>query len=177
MIKRSHNVDFQKEPVSNYLLALGGNPQVISALTHTGNLVPHSKDRTAYKPNGTPVMNDYTKIAEKFVEGSPRLLFPIREDMKLQIMAIIRKVLQVNDTVVVPTKRVRYPQEEGDKKAKLISQRINWLVECLNASREDAQSLATKEYYHFFQPENLDEEDPLGSINEVNYILNSKISY
>jgi len=140
---------------------------VISALTHTGNLVPHSKERTAYFPDGKLQVNEETGLAEKFLEGSPRLYFPIREDMKLQIMQIIRHVLQVNDNVAVPTKWVRYPQEEGDLKAKLLDQRIKWLIECLKISRTDAQELATKEYYHFFQPEGINRRDPLGSLTEV----------
>ena len=151
-------------------MAFGGNPQVMSALTHLGNLVPHSKDRTAYFQDGKLITNDETGIAEKFLEGSPRLYFPLREDMKIQIMKIIRHVLQVNDNVAVPAKFVRYPQEEGDKKAKLLDQRIKWLVECLKTSRSDAQELATKEYFHLFQPEDIDETDPLGSITEVNFI-------
>lgn len=139
----------------------------MSALTHVGNLVPHSKDRTAYYPNGKLWTNEDTGLAEKFLEGSPRIYFPLREDMKLQIMRIIRHVLQVSDNVAVPAKMVRYPQEEGDKKAKLLDQRIKWLVECLKTSRTEAQDLATKEYFHFFQPENIDEEDPLGSITDL----------
>ena len=76
----------------------------MSALTHVGNLVPHSKDRTAYLPDGKLWVNDETGVAEKFLEGSPRVYFPLREDMKLQIMRIIRHVLQVNDNVAVPAK-------------------------------------------------------------------------
>ena len=165
------NFSVQKEPVSNYLLALGGNPKVMSALTHVGNLVPHSTDRTAFFPNGNLIVNEETGYAEKFLAGSPRLYFPLREDMKIQITKIIRHVLQVNDNVAVPAKWVRYPQEEGDKKAKLLDQRIKWLVECLKTSRKDAQDLATKEYFHFFQPEDIDEEDPLGSLTEVSFYI------
>ena len=155
------------EPVSNYLVAFGGNPQLMSALTHTGCLIPHTKDRTSYDENGNLDIDKETGLAEKCVIGSPRLYFPIREDMKLQIMQIIRKTLQVDRRPDVPNKLVRYPQEVGDTKAQLMNRRTTWLVNCLKQPRKQAQDLATMELYNFFQPENLDHQDPLGSLTEV----------
>ena len=140
----------------------------MSALSHLGNLIPHTKDRTSYDENGKLDVNPETGLAEKCVIGSPRLHFPIREDMKIQIMQIIRKTLQVDRRPDVPHKVVRYPQEVGKTKANLMSRRIFWLMDCLKQSRKDAQDLATKEYFNFFQPENLDPQDPLGSLTEVN---------
>ena len=156
------------EPVSNYLVAFGGNPQVISAITHTGNLVPHTIDRTSYNENGELDVDRHTGLAEKCVIGSPRPHFPLREDMKIQIMQIVRKTLQVDNRAALPSKMVRYPQEVGDAKAKILNRRVKWLMDRLKRSRAEAQDLAQNEYFHFFQPENHDPQDPLGSLTEVN---------
>ena len=155
------------EPVSNYLAVFSGNPQLMSALTHLGNLIPHSKDRTSYNEEGKLDVNKSTGLAEKCVIGSPRLHFPIREDMKIQVMQIIRKTLQVDRRPDEPSKFVRYPQEVGEIKANLMNRRIAWLMDRLKQSRKNAQDIATKEYFNFFQPENLDPQDPLGSLTEV----------
>ena len=160
------------EPVSNYLVAFGGNPQLMSALTHTGNLIPHTTDRTSYNEEAKLDVNEETGKAEKCVIGSPRLHFPIREDMKIQIMQIVRNALQVDSRPAVPSKMVRYPQEVGDEKAKLMNRRIYWLMDRLKQTRTAAQDLATEEYLNFFQPENLDPQDPLGSLTEVNLLEN-----
>ena len=157
------------EPVSNYLVALGGNPQTISSLAHTGNLVVHTKDRPAYKLSGLPDVDYNTKIANRVIIGSPRISFPIREDMRLQIMKIVRKVLQVDSRSEVPFKDIRYPREEGQKKAALLEARKNWLVSLLKQSKQEAHAFAMAELENFFQQEDIDHHDPLGSLTEVSF--------
>ena len=141
---------------------------MLSALTHLGCLVSHSKDRTAYLPNGLPDRDNVTRINNRVVAGSPRTNFPMREDMSLQIARIIRKVLQVPRRTEEPVKMVRYPQEEGDIKATLLSARIDWIMNQLKQSKTVANNLAQEELANFFRPEELNLQDPLGSLNEVN---------
>ena len=148
-------------------MALGGNPQTMSALTHLGCLTVHSTDRASYLKTGKPDLNAETGIIERVVVGSPRISFPIREDMRLQIMKIIRKTLQVDRRSETPLKTVRYPREEGELKANLLQERKNWLVSMLKKSKKDAHAFAMAELENFFQQEDIDAQDPLGSLTEV----------
>ena len=139
----------------------------MSALTHLGNLVVNIKDRPAYKKDGTPLRDPETGLNERVIIGSPRTYFPLREDMTLQISKLIRKSLQVPHRPSEPVKMVRYPQEEGDLKSKLLQARINWLTDSLKQPHADAKALAAEELESFFRPEGLDTQDPLGSLTEV----------
>ena len=168
------------EPVSNYLLAMGGNPRFLSATTHLGNMVAHSTDRPVYTYQGQPVKNTTTNIIEKHVVGSPRLGFPIREDFRL-IIREVHEALQVNKRANQPYKKVRYPQtsakfgevQPGEFKAEQLQARINWLMDALHHSNKEARDLATLEFENFFQPEELDHQDPLGSLSQVSIYENS----
>ena len=155
------------EPVSNYLVAFGGNPQTMSALAHMGNVISNSKDRSAYTLSGLPDTDPETGLLNKVVVGSSRASFPIREDMKLQIMKIVRKALQVDSRTETPFKNIRYPREEGKAKAALLQERKNWLVSMLKQSKHEAQAFAMAELENFFQQDDLDVQDPLGSLTEV----------
>ena len=86
-------------------------------------------------------------------------------------MHIIRNTLQVDRRAELPSRMVRYPQEVGEKKANFLNRRIKWIMDKLKQSKNDAQDLATEEYFHFFQPEGLDEQDPLGSLTKVNSLI------
>ena len=148
---------------------MGGNPRVLSAYCHLGNLIPQSHDRPDYKRDGSPFLNLDTKIQEKCLVGSPRPYWPNREDTKLRLRAIYDD-LQVNDTGVEPWRWVRYPTEDGLKpsKAEIQDERILWLVEHLKYSRKEAAAVAEKEFFNFYNAEALDEQDPLGTLTEVN---------
>ena len=157
-----------KEPVSNYIIATEGNPRLLSATTHLGNMIPHSRERPAYTADGKPVINQDTGIQNKVLVDSPRMYFPLREDVK----CIIRKAfdaLQVNRVSETPHKIMRYPQEEGDYKMGMQNARIKWLMDGLNHTREEAKELAALELEYFFQPEKdmVDSQDPLGSLTQV----------
>ena len=149
---------------------MGGNPRFLSATTHLGNLVAHSCDRPVYSAKGTPVINEHTRLIERHLVGSPRLHFPIREDFRLIIREVYES-LQVNKRSEQPFKRVRYPQSKGEFKANQLQQRITWLVDALNHTREEAQELATLELENFFNPEDVDPQDPLGSLSQVGFKL------
>ena len=155
------------EPIKNYQLAFGGNPQTMSALTHLGNLVPHSTDRNAYKKDGTPFIDYSTGIINKVIVGSARQYFGQREDTKLLCRTAILKSLQVPRSSDQPIKNIRYPTEEGEAKADFLVDRINWLVDNMKHCRQEAQLMAMDEMSSFFQSENLDEQDPLGSLTEL----------
>ena len=148
-------------------MALGGNPQTISALAHMGNLIVHTKDRPNYTFSGLPDVDSQTGLANRVIIGSPRVAFPIREDMRLQIMKIVRNVLQVNSRTDMPLKDIRYPREEGQKKAALLEARKNWLISLLKQSKQEAHAFAMAELENFFQQEDIDFQDPLGSLTEV----------
>ena len=145
---------------------MGGNPKFLSATTHLGNLVTHSCDRPVYTAKGVPVMNEHTRLIERHLVGSPRNDFPIREDFRLIIREVYES-LQVNKRSEQPFKRVRYPQSKGEFKANQLQQRIKWLMDALNHTREESQELATLELENFFQPEDVDPQDPLGSLSQV----------
>ena len=147
-------------------MALGGNPRYLSAICHLGNLIPNSKDRTAYNYDGTPNENEVTKYIERNIKGAPRPFFPIREDFRGLIEEVYDD-LQVDSKSEVPFKVVRYPVADGDKKANMMEERIKWMVTRLKHPRQLAQRLAEREFYHFFNPEELDHQDPLGSLTEV----------
>ena len=155
------------EPVSNYLVATGGNPRYLSAICHLGNLIPNSKDRSAYHADGRPNENEVTRVVERNIKGAPRPFFPIREDFRGLIEEVYDD-LQVNSKSEVPWKMVRYPVADGDKKAKMMEARIKWMVTRMKSPRPIAQHLAEREFYYFFNPEELDHQDPLGSLTEVN---------
>ena len=155
------------EPVSNYLVAFGGNPQTMSALAHMGNIVINQSDRQAYTLTGLPDIDRETGTQNRVVIGSSRVSYPIREDMRLQIMKIVRKALQVNSRTETPLKNIRYPREEGGKKATLLQERKNWLVHLLKQTKQDAHEFAKRELENFFQQEDIDFQDPLGSLAEV----------
>ena len=158
------------EPVSNYIVALGGNPRYLSALAHLGNLIPSTKDRPSYNQNGEAQRNEVTNLIEKNIVGAPRPYWPRREDIKCLIEDVLDG-LQVDSKRECPFKVVRYPQEEGEFTAKMKEQRIKWLLEALKVnSRQDAKDLAMKELANFFNPEALDHQDPLGSLSEVSII-------
>ena len=145
----------------------------MSALAHMGNIIRNSTDRTAYTLSGLPDIDPETGLNNKVIIGSSRFSFPIREDMKLQIMKIVRKVLQVNTRTETPFKDIRYPREEGMKKAALLEARKNWLVSILKQSKQEAHAFAMSELENFFQQEDIDVQDPLGSLTEVNVIASN----
>ena len=157
------------EPVSNYLVALGGNPQTMSAIAHMGNIIVNQSDRPAYTLTGLPDTDPESGLQNRVVIGSSRASFPIREDMRLQIMKIVRKALQVNSRTDTPLKNIRYPREEGGKKANLLQERKNWLIQLLKQSKQEAHGFAMKELENFFQQEDIDFQDPLGSLNDVSF--------
>ena len=141
-----------------------------------GCIIRNSKDRTAYTLSGQPDTDPETGLNNKVIIGSSRFSFPIREDMRLQIMKIVRKVLQVDSRSDTPFKNVRYPREEGKKKAILLEARKNWLVSILKQSKKEAQAFAMAELENFFQQEDFDVQDPLGSLTEVIYVkLNKRL--
>ena len=152
---------------------MGGNPKFLSAITHLGNLVPHSTDRTAYTPEGKPIKNNTTNLAEKHIIGSPRLGFPVREDFRLIIREVYEN-LQVNKRAQKPYKFVRYPISKGNFKAEQLQQRTEWLVNALHHSRKEAQELAAFELENFFLPEDVDPQDPLGSLSQVNLLVTAQ---
>ena len=157
-----------KEPISNYIIATEGNPRLLSATTHLGNMIPHTRERPSYTSDGKAVINPDTGIQSKVLVDSPRMYFPLREDVK----CIIRKAmdsLQVNRVSETPIKIVRYPQEEGEFKMEMQNARIKWLMDGLNHTRAEAKELAASELEYFFQPEKdmLDQQDPLGSLTQV----------
>ena len=82
-------------------------------------------------------------------------------------MQIVRKVLQVNSRTDTPLKNIRYPREEGGKKAALLQERKNWLINLLKQSKQEAHEFAKKELENFFQQEDIDFQDPLGSLTNV----------
>lgn len=147
-------------------MALGGNPRVLSAFCHLGNLIPHVSDRPDHKKDGAPNLNYVTRIQERTIIGSPRSYWPMREDTKLRLRDIYDD-LQVNDASAEPWRWVRYPTEDGEAKAELQNQRIEWLMEGLKHTRKEASALAEKEFFHFFNADAVDEQDPLGSLTEV----------
>ena len=166
-----------REPISNYIVATEGNPRLLAGTTHLGNLVPNVKERNAYTSEGKPIKDGRTGIQERCLVNSPRAHFPIREDLK----GIIRKIfdqLQVPRRTEKPVKMVRYPQEEGKKKANMQNERIQWLMAGLNHTRPEAQQLAAQEFLNFNQPdgEMLDEQDPLGTLDQVK-LSNTQIFY
>ena len=55
------------EPVSNYIVALGGNPRYLSALAHLGCLIPATEDKPNYNQKGEADKNDVTNIVEKTI--------------------------------------------------------------------------------------------------------------
>ena len=148
-------------------MAFGGNPQTHSALAHMGNIIVNSTDRPALTFAGLPDIDNRTGHQNRTVAGTSRISFPIREDMRLQIMTIVRKVLQVDNRVETPFKDIRYPREEGEKKANLLQARKNWLVALLKQSKQEAHAFAMEELENFFQQEDIDVQDPLGSLDEV----------
>lgn len=163
------------EPISNYLVATEGNPRLLSATTHLGNMIPHSRERASYSEDGKAIRNDETGAQEKVIVDSPRMYFPLREDTK----CVIRKLfdsLQVARASEQSHKIMRYPQEEGEFKADMQELRIKWIMDCLQTSRPEAKELAGMELEFFSQPEkeDLDEQDPLGSLTKVNQIVQSR---
>ena len=109
---------------------------------------------------------DGSGIIYRAVTGAARMHFPLRENLK----TIIRECadeLMVDQRSEVPYKYIRYPQEEGELKADLMQARIQWLMNGLKHNRKEANELAKKELENFFNPEGLDENDPLGSLDEV----------
>ena len=158
------------EPAANYVVAVQGNPQTISALTHLNCLVPHSKDRPSYNRDGSPDVNPDTKMTNRVLANSPRINFPIREDFKLLIRKAILKSLQVKRRAEEPHKWIRYPQEEGELKANLLTERIAWLMQTLDQSRQEATNTARQEMANFYKSEELDEQDPLGTLAEVSFV-------
>ena len=155
------------EPVSNYIVALGGNPRYLSALCHLGNLIPSTKDRPNYNQDGVADKNDVTQLIERTVIGAPRPYWPRREDIKCLIEELY-DTLQVDSKRECPWKMVRYPQEEGEFTANMKEERIKWILDALKLSRPEAKKLVLQEMTNFFNPEMVDEQDPLGSLTEVN---------
>ena len=157
-----------REPISNYIIATEGNPRLLAGTTHLGNMIPHSIERPAYSSDGKPMRNSDTGNHEKVLANSPRMYFPLREDVK----CVIRKLfdsLQVARTSETPYKIMRYPLEEGEFKAEMQESRIKWLMDCLQHTRAEATELAGLELECFAQPEKdaLDNQDPLGSLTKV----------
>ena len=147
-------------------MALGGNPRLLSAFCHLGNLIPDITDRPAHRKDGAPILNSETKVQERTLIGAPRAYWPMREDTKLRLRDIYDD-LQVNDVGEESWRWVRYPTEDGEAKAELQNQRIEWLMTGLKHTKKEATALAEREFYHFFDAEAVDEQDPLGSLTEV----------
>ena len=148
------------------MVALGGNPRVLSAFCHLGNLIPYTTDRPDYRKDGAANINHTTGIQERSLIGSARSYWPMREDTKLRLRDIYDD-LQVADVGAESWRWVRYPTEDGEAKADLQNQRIEWLMAGLKHTRKEASDLAEKEFFHFFNADAVDEQDPLGSLTEV----------
>lgn len=157
------------EPVSNYIVALGGNPRYLSAICHLGNLIPSTVDRPSYNQKGEADKNDVTNIIERTIIGAPRPYWPKREDIKCLIEEVY-DCLQVDSKKACPWKMIRYPMEEGEFTAKMKEDRINWMMDALKFdSRNEAKALVLQEMANFYSPEFQDEQDPLGSLTTVSY--------
>ena len=141
---------------------------MLSAFCHLGNLIPHSKDRPDIRRDGSPFVNFHTGIQERSMIGAPRSYWPMREDTKLRCRDVYDD-LQVKSVEAEPWRWVRYPTEDGNAKATLQNERIQWLMNGLKHSRKEAADLAEKEFFHFFNANELEEDDPLGSLTEVQY--------
>lgn len=154
------------------MVACGGNPQVLSAFAHIGNLIPHSTDRVDYGSHGNAHTNSTTGIQERVVIGAPKAWWPIREDTKLMLRDIYDD-LQVDSKRDKPFMWVRYPIEDGKAKTELQVQRMHWLIDSLKHTRKDAKELAEKEMAQFLNSdkEALNEQDPLGSLTQVNKLI------
>ena len=157
-------------------MACGGNPQFLSHVCHLGNLIPHSRDRPDYKMDGSPNADSTTQVINRVAIGSARMHFPIREDFR-QLIKEVYDELQVDKKSARPYKWVRYPQEEGEIKANLLNSRIKWLTDALKHSRKDAQDLAKRELANFFNPEAINEDDPLGSLFEVSLYIQERLEH
>ena len=155
------------EPVSNYIVALGGNPRYLSAICHLNCLIPSTKDLPNYNQKGEADKNDVTKLIEKTVIGAPRPFWPRREDVKCLVEEVYDH-LQVDSKRECPWKMVRYPLEEGEFAANMKDERIAWMMDALKMeSKSEAKALVLKEMANFYSPDALDEQDPLGSLTAV----------